>query len=175
MENSGIELPSDRHRDTLSSLNNFLTGNNRKIHFFFIDYETKNNTDEEGYTQSNYLTSAATYFNKPNNNIFNRSTDAIYIVLTKSDLLNCEDNERVERAKNYLNDDNYKAFINTIKDKCKKNSINAGILTVEPFSLGKVFFQQICEFDNSPSRRLLDILFERIRQDKKSLLDIFNQ
>lgn len=175
LENSGIELPSDRHKDTLSSLNNFLIGNNRKIHFFFIDYETKNNTDEEGYTQSNYLTSAATYFNKPNNNIFNRTTDAIYIVLTKSDLLDCEDNERVERAKNYLNDDNYKAFINTIKDKCKKNSINAGILTVEPFSLGKVFFQQVCEFDNSPSRRLLDILFDRIRQDKKSLLDIFNQ
>lgn len=175
LENSGIELPSDRHRDTLNSLNNFLVGDNRKIHFFFIDYETKNSIDEEGYSQANYLSSAATYFNKPDNNVFNRTTDAIYIVLTKSDLIDCNENERIERAKAYLNDDNYKAFINTIKDKCKKNSINAGILTVEPFSLGKVYFQQVCEFDAAPSRRLLSILFDRIRQDKKSLLDIFNK
>jgi hypothetical protein len=175
LENAGIDLPSEKHRNTLNSLNNFLQGDNRKIHFFFIDYETKNNAINGDYTQSNYLTAAAAYFNKPNNNIFNRTTDAIYIVLTKSDLLDGDESERIDKAKAYLNDDNYRSFINTIKDKCKVNSINSGILTVEPFSLGKVYFQQICEFDNGPSRKLLDILIDRIRPNKKSLLDIFNK
>jgi hypothetical protein len=174
-DNAGIKLPSESHENTLNSLNRYLNGNNRKIHFFFIDYETKNNLDDDGYTQSNYLTSAAAYFNKPDNNFFNRTTDAIYIVLTKSDLLECQENERVARAKDYLNDDNYKSFINTIKDKCRANSINAGVLTVEPFSLGKVYFQQICEFDNSSSLRIIDIMFERIRENRKSILDVFNK
>ena len=38
----------------------------------------------------------------------------------------------------YLNENNYKSFINTLKDICKKEGINGGKLTVEPFSLGKV-------------------------------------
>jgi len=174
-ENSGIELPSDQHKNTLKTLKTFLSGENRKIHFFFIDFETKNSVDDEGYTQGDYLSSALIYFNTSDSNIFSNTTDAIYIVLTKSDLLDCEEQERVEKAKTYLNEDHYKSFINSLKDKCRKNSINAGVLTVEPFTLGKLFFEQICQFDDQPSNNLLNILFERVKQDKKSLLDILKK
>ena len=160
-------------------MNNFLSSNNRKIHFFFIDYDRENRPDGNGLTQSNYLEAASTYFN--NNKVFGNSTDAIYVVLTKSDLLidengNKVNNEnRLEYAKRHLNSENYISFINTLKTICKKHSINAGKLTVEPFSLGKVYFQDICNFDGSTADNIVQILMDRIPVSRKSFFDVFNK
>lgn len=177
-KNEGRELQSS-HIDTFESLNSFLKNNNRKIHFFFVDYNRENRPDSNMLTQSDYLSAASTYFR--NNKIFGKSTDAIYVVLTKSDLLRDETGKsisyekRVEYAKKYLNENNYKSFINTLKDICKKESINAGVLTVEPFSLGKVYFQQICDFDGQSASAIVDILMERITPYRRSILDVFNK
>ena len=178
-KNASQPFPTQYHEKTFDSLNNFLKSNNRKIHFFFVDYDRENRPDSSGLNQSDYLAAASTYFK--NNAVFGKTTDAIYIVLTKSDLLLDEQgnhvplNERVEYAKKHLNENNYKAFINTLKDNCKKNSINAGKLTVEPFSLGKVYFKQICDFDGSAAENIVEILMDRIAGSKKSILDIFNK
>jgi hypothetical protein len=178
-KNAGLQLPTQSHEDTFNSLNRFLQSNNRKIHFFFIDYNKDNKPDGNGITQSDYLAAASTYFD--NNNVFNKSTDAVYIVLTKSDLMLDQDgnsindyNKRVAFAKTYLQS-NYISFINTIKNSCKKYSINGGKLEVEPFSLGKVYFKQICDFDGTAAEKLVEILMERIAGTKKSILDIFNK
>jgi hypothetical protein len=119
-KNAELQLPTQSHEDTFNSLNSFLKSNNRKIHFFFIDYDKENKRDGNGITQGDYLSAAATYFE--NNAVFNRTTDAIYIVVTKSDLMldpngnSINDyNQRVNFAKNYLNS-NYLAFINSIKN-----------------------------------------------------------
>jgi hypothetical protein len=160
-------------------VNNFLKSNNRKIHFFFIDYAKENRPDKVGKKQSDYLAGASTYFQ--NNDVFNKSTDAIYIVLTKSDLMQDKDGnaisdytQRVEFAKTYLSN-NYMSFINTLKDSCKKFSINGGKFEVEPFSLGKVYFNDICNFDGTAAEKIVEILMERIPGTKKSILDIFNK
>ncbi len=178
-KNAGLQLPTQSHIDTFNSLNKFLKSNNRKIHFFFIDYNKENRPDGNGITQSDYLSAASTYFE--NNEVFNKSTDAIYIVITKSDLMLDQNgnaindyNERVNFAKDYLQK-NYLAFINTIKNSCKKYSINGGKLEVEPFSLGKVYFKQICDFDGTAAEKLVKILLDRIAGSRKSLLDIFNK
>ncbi len=177
-KNAGEELPTKSHVNTFNSLNSFLSSTNRKIHFFFIDYNRENKPDGNGLTQSDYLAAASTYFK--NNQVFGKTTDAIYVVLTKSDLLLDEKGDtiakekRVEYAIKHLNQNNYRAFINTLKDNCKKHSINSGKLTVEPFSLGKVYFQQICNFDGSAAASIVEILMDRISGSKKSLLDIFN-
>lgn len=177
-KNAGEELPTKSHVNTFNSLNSFLSSTNRKIHFFFIDYNRENKPDGNGLTQSDYLAAASTYFK--NNQVFGKTTDAIYVVLTKSDLLLDEKGDaiakekRVEYAIKHLNQNNYSAFINTLKDNCKKHSINSGKLTVEPFSLGKVYFQQICNFDGSAAASIVEILMDRITGSKKSLLDIFN-
>ena len=116
-----------------------------------------------------------------NNRIFGKSTDAIFVVLTKSDLLrdetgNCITYEkRVEYAKKYLNENNYKSLINTLKDICKKESINAGVLTVEPFSLGEVYFQQICDFDGRSASAIVEILMDRVPASRTSILDVLNK
>jgi hypothetical protein len=178
-KNAQLQLPTQSHEDTFNSLNSFLKSNNRKIHFFFIDYNKDNRPDGNGITQSDYLSAASTYFE--NNDVFNKSTDAVYIVLTKSDLMLDQNGnpindyiQRVNFAKTYMQS-NYISFINTIKNSCKKYSINGGKLEVEPFSLGKVYFKQICDFDGTAAEKLVEILMERIVGTKKSILDIFNK
>jgi hypothetical protein len=179
LKNAGLPLPNQEYVDTFNTVNNFLKSNNRKIHFFFIDYAKENRPDKVGKKQSDYLAGASTYFQ--NNDVFNKSTDAIYIVLTKSDLMQDKDGnaisdytQRVEFAKTYLSN-NYMSFINTLKDSCKKFSINGGKLEVEPFSLGKVYFNDICNFDGTAAEKIVEILMERIPGTKKSILDIFNK
>ena len=178
-KNADLQLPTQSHEDTFNSLNSFIKSNNRKIHFFFIDYDKENKRDGNGIMQGDYLSAAATYFE--NNAVFNRTTDAIYIVVTKSDLMLDQNgnsisdyNQRVNFAKDYLNS-NYLAFINSIKNSCKKYSINGGKLEVEPFSLGKVYFKHICDFEGTAAEKLVDILLERIAGTKKSILDYFNK
>jgi hypothetical protein len=149
------------------------------VHFFFVDYDRENKPDDDGIKQSDYLAAAATYFKK--NAVFGKTTDAIYVVLTKSDLLLDENgnhiskDKRVEYAKKHLSGHNYESFVNALKGNCKKHSINGGRLTVEPFSLGKVFFRDICDFDGTAAANIIDILMERIAGTKKSILDVFNK
>lgn len=176
--NSGQPLPSRSHEETFYSLNAFLKSKNRKLHFFFIDAGRDNRRDAFGLTQGDYLQAAAVYFDR--NKLFDKTTDAIYIVLTKSDLLVDENGQhvpadlRIQYAKSYLKNQRYGAFINALKTICEDNSINGGKLTVEPFTLGKVYFQQICDFDGTTASHLVDILLDRIPGTKKSILDIFN-
>jgi hypothetical protein len=172
-QNANKELPTQQHTETLDTLLHFLNGNNRKIHFFFIDYEKENKIDADGYTQADYLQAAATYFQS--NDIFSKSTDAIYIVITKSDLMACDQSERVDSLKNYLRDANFTAFINSLKTRCKDHSINGGEILATHFSLGNVYFQQICSFSSETSENIIDILIRRIAPNKKSILDVFNQ
>lgn len=179
-KNSGRDFDTQEQMDTFSSLDRFLKSKNRKVHFFFIDYSKNNRADVSGFTQGDYLSAASTYFQR--NNIFGKSTDAIFVVLTKSDLLRDENgnpindfDSRVEAAKKHLQKSNYLSFINTLKMCCKKNSINAGRLTVEPFSLGKVYFNDICNFDGAAAERIVRILLERIPTTKKSFMDVLNK
>ena len=154
-KNAGQRLPTESHENTFRSLNSFLASKNRKLHFFFIDAGRDNRRDQRGLY-------------------------AIYVVLTKSDLLVDEDGNhvseerRLEYAKRYLRDQRYGSFITALKNICDEYSINGGKLTLEPFSLGKVYFQQICNFDGTSASRLVDILLDRIPGTKKSILDFFN-
>lgn len=172
-KNAGKSLPSQSHQDTFDTLINFLNGKNRKIHFFFIDFEKENRIDADGYRQGDYLNAASIFFK--NKDIFGKSTDAVYIVITKSDLMPCRKDEQISYSKKHLEDHNFSSFINALKERCKQHSINAGKLTIEPFSLGKVYFQQICDFDKTSASKIIDILIDRIPPNKKSILDIFNK
>ena len=172
-KNAGLNMPSQFHVDTFNLLQRFLNSSNRKIHFFFIDYGDENKMDTAGYRQSDYLSAASIFFKS--NQVFKKNTDAIYVVLTKSDLMPCSENERVAKAKEYLNNNSFKSFTNALKDSCKKHSINAGRLTFELFSLGKVYFNQICDFDGTTAENIINILLDRVPTTKDSILDFFNR
>ncbi len=173
---AGKPFPSLSHENTFNLLNKFLKSNNRKVHFFFIDYDRENKPDDNKLKQSDYLAAANVYFK--NNAIFDKTTDAIYVVLTKSDLM-LDDNGNpipkdkcVEYAKNHLRGHNYSAFINTLHANCKKFNINGRRLTIEPFSLGKVYFRDICDFEGSYAAEIVKILMERIPSTKNSILGV---
>lgn len=172
---AGLPFKSTDHETTFNAVETFLRTNNPKIHFFFVDYETGNKTDADGLTQLNYLQAATTYFANPSNKIFDRTTQAIYIVLTKSDMLNGEKENRREETRRYLTSERVIAFVNVLKEKCVRYGINGGNLDFIPFSLGKVFFQQICEFDKETSKDVIKKFTEKIRAERNTIFDIFNR
>jgi hypothetical protein len=175
--NAGKSMPTGDHQKTFEKLKQFLSDDNRKIHFFFIDYDRQNRTDDFGYLQSDYLDAAALYFSKSENNVFGKSTDAIYVVLTKSDLMRDNDGnkvpakKRVEYAKQHLAGKGFASFVEALRDNCIEHGINAGKLTIEPFSLGEVYFQRICRFDDSSAQDIVKILIDRIDPKRTSFLD----
>jgi len=155
---AGQELRTN-HKAVFNNLKNYLAGPNRKIHFFVIDL-SKDPTEildkKSSASQLTYLNAAQGFFN--NNDTFKRSTDAIYIITTKSDLLDCEETEKEDRAADHLKK-NFPAFINELKDVCKKYKINDNSnLKVIPFSIGKVYFQDICKFNPAYSAKIVQIL-----------------
>lgn len=171
-----------QYEKTFTTVQRYLNSKNKKIHFFFIDYSKNNIMDNQraGVRHSDYLQAAANYFDK--SEIFKNHTDAIYVVLTKSDLMVDEDGNRVpeklwvQYAKKHLEGSNYTAFISTLKRMCSKYGINGGKLTIEPFSLGEVYFKDICNFDGKTAGKILDILMKRISKDDKfSWKKIFNK
>jgi hypothetical protein len=85
-----------------------------------------------------------------------------------------DEDEKIEFAKNYLTQQGYKSFIQTLKSKCRENGINNGELELIPFSLGKVYFRDLCEFNSNSANKILDILIEKIPPNKKKFFNIFN-
>ncbi|AOW11018.1 hypothetical protein [Flavobacterium gilvum] len=173
-KNASKKLPTIHHQETFDTLINYLKGNNRKMHFFFVDYDKKNNADQDGYTQANYLNAAATFFNNPEYNIFGKTTDAVYVVVTKSDLMPEDKNSKKDQISQYLNE-NYTSFVNSLGDKCKKHSINGKRILGTPFSIGTVYFEQICDFNPETAENIIDILMRRIAPTGESILDVFNK
>lgn len=176
LKNARQKLTTQKE-ETFNTLINYLNGNNRKLHFFFVDYNKGNYKDQDGYTQSQYLNGAATFFNNPDYNIFGKTTDAIYVVLTKSDLMPDENKSKKEQVKDYLNDKNnkYVSFIKSLRNKCVQHSINGERIIGIPFSLGSVYFEQICEFNPETAENIIDVLMRRIKPSEKSILDVFNK
>ena len=162
------------HQETFTLLEKYLQGTNRKMHFFFIDYSKNNELDiDYRRTQANYLNAASLYFR--NRSIFKNTTDAIYLVITKSDLMPFTSQEQKnEEAKRFVTE-KFSGFVNGLKDICKKYDINGGVLTVIPFSLGEVFFQKICKIDDFSSNKIIDILIERIRPQKEIWTNVLNK
>jgi hypothetical protein len=138
-KNANRPLPL-QHEETFNSLLRFLENGNRKLHFFFIDYERSNSVDQDGYTQANYLNAAATFFNDPKYDFFRKTTDAIYIVITKSDLMPSNNESKAHQLIQYLSEENFTAFVNSLKAKCKLHSINDGKLLGTPIFIRQSLF-----------------------------------
>ena len=157
--------------ESFNKLLRYLKGKNRKIHFFFVDYGRGNKKNKNGITQKTYLDAAANYFNK--HNIIDENTDAIYLVLTKSDLLEPDRHKRKSKMNEEMKSSTYPSLVSSLRSICKKHRINGGILTGFPFSLGNVYFQTICHFEKeSGAETIIEILTKRIQPDKgKSIFD----
>lgn len=127
---------------------------NRKIHFFVIEYGAEDKL-YEGLPQRVYLDGALSYVK--NTDIFKKETDAIFIMITKTDKLMNPSKELIIK---YISE-KYKGFYNGLEDICINYEINKGQVDVIPFSLGEVCFQNFCKFNSKPADNIVRILLNR--------------
>lgn len=172
MRMAGLQLPPDREF-MLDKLTEILTDNDkkltkRKIHFFVIEYgghdrkiELINGTHVDQVT---LLEGVKNYINN-HDEIFTRATDAIYILMTKSDLAG--DGDVRQTLKDYITD-NYQGFYRSLVGVCrnKKYEINKGNVVVMPFTLGEVCFQSLCQFNPTTARNVINTILGRVWSEK---------
>lgn len=168
--NSNILADDDRGNieKAFETLDILLSSKNQKIHFFFIDYqqETKGIRDKHNLTQENYLNAAAIYF-RDREDIFKKKTDAVYVVVTKSDQIK-SDNEstshlngeiRTQLAGRFLSE-NFGNFMDVIKHRCKKDSVD---FNVKIFSIGDVYFKSICKINYYYATNIVEDLLKKVK------------
>ena len=155
-------ISSDGARATFDALKLLLDSKNQKIHFFFVDYnqETKGSKDRHGLTQENYLDAAATYF-RDIDDIFKKRTDAVYVVVTKSDEIKSGDRNQV--AKQFL-EENFGSFMDIMKKRCKDDNVSFG---VKMFSIGDVYFKRICRLNPKYAEDIIEVLLDTVKPYKK--------
>ena len=141
----------------LDTLTNVLVDNrsvNRKMHFFVIEYGAEDRL-YEGLPQKVYLNGALSYIKSTG--IFRKDTDAIFIMITKTDKVK---NATKDTFAQYIND-KYLGFVNGLEQICKDNEINKGRVEKIAFSLGEVCFQNYCRFNSRPAENVVNIILQR--------------
>ena len=158
-EDAGEPL-TEEQRTVLKTLTNILIDNrtnNRKIHFFVIEYGAEDR-EYEGLPQKDYLEAAVAYIQRTG--IFKKDTDGLYLLITKVDKAQVKGKELEDKLRLYLSE-NYLGFYNGLKKVCKDNEINRGIVEIQPFTLGKVCFQNYCKFEDESAVEVVRTLIKR--------------
>lgn len=169
LSNAKKPMSEDKLR-TLAKATRLLKGNhkvNRKIHFFVLEFNGHNKLFK-GLTQKTLLTGALSYIK--DTGIFKTETDAIYLLITKSDLAEAYDyDSRNEILANYIRD-NYGQFYNGLKNICEdpEIEINDGIVDIIPFSLGEICFQNLCRFNHAYASTVVEIILDRAKGFKNN-------
>lgn len=146
--------------DVLATINDIFITNrteNRKIHFFVIEYGAEDRKYMD-IRQATYLQSAAEYINMTG--IFKKDTDAVYILVTKVDKAKASGAELMENLKEHITT-KYAGFYKGLKKICTDNEINNGAIKVIPFSLGEVCFQYYCKFDTASADNVVKEIMDR--------------
>ncbi len=154
--------------EALTSLDNILVSNvtsNQKIHVFVIEYGAENR-EYEGLPQKDYLDGVVHYI--ADTGILKKNTDQIYVLVTKADKVEATDeNDRNEKITKYLYDEGYASFLRQLQAICEKYEINGGHLTIMPFSLGKVCFQDYLKF----APHYATVFLKKLLKDTKEFKD----
>jgi len=168
------------HKDLEKERNlveNLLSNKNRKIHFFFIDYANDDNNGKQNIHFSNLCA----IFNSKK--YFEKNTDFIYIVITKVDMIDENENNRRNKAIKYFNE-NYRSFRNNIGKICQDNEIDFGDeyktgdysflddYTLD-FSMGEVLFLRMCRFNKTSSLKIVKILLDKVQKERSGKFSIF--
>lgn len=130
---------------------------NRKMHFFVIEYGAEDRL-YEGLRQSVYLEAAVAYIQRTG--IFKKDTDGIYLLISKVDKAHVEGNELREKLREYISK-YYQGFYNGLTKICKDNEINGGKVEIQPFTLGSVCFQNYCKFQDDTAATVVRTIIKR--------------
>lgn len=157
---SGLPFERQEQADAINTLDNILVKNrtnNRKIHFFVVEYGAQDKKIRS-MSQDSYLQAAISYINEID--IFDEFTDGVYMIVTKVDKANVDESELGTHLANYI-ETYYKGLYGGLVDICEKKEINGGRVSRFPFSIGKVCFQNLCMFDKEWTHRIIEEIKER--------------
>ena len=116
---SGLPFERQEQADAINTLDNILVKNrtnNRKIHFFVVEYGA-HDKKIRNMSQDSYLQAAISYINEMD--IFDEFTDGVYMIVTKADKANVEESELGAHLANYI-DTYYKGLYGGLVDICEK-------------------------------------------------------
>jgi hypothetical protein len=148
----------DVKADALKNAMDYLADSrNKKIHFFVVEYGG-HDKEWEGLRMVNYLDNMVGFLKDAQ--VFKKSTVGVYVLVTKCDKINCEPEERPERAFQYVSE-KLPSFWNTLKNTCGQTGV--GDLKILSFSVGDVFAQNICEFNDQDTSKVIDKLLTKTR------------
>ena len=122
---------------------------NRKMHFFVLEYGAER-WEKNGKTQDDYLTTSFDYLKQLG--IYNKATDGIYIIVTKSDIAKRHGADVDEVVKKYIKE-HYMNFYKNVSDECAKQEIDFDTI---PYSIGTVCMKNLCEFNPAPAKNILE-------------------
>lgn len=160
---------SEQHQQTLNLVKGYLNDNrNPKIHFFVVEYGAEDKT-WEGIYMKDYLSTCSRFIK---DNKILKNSNGVYILVTKCDKIGCSDDEIVDQAELYVKD-KLPAFYNNLDKSCQKFGISD--FQVIPFSIGEVFANQLCNYDDSFIDDVIEVLLAKTRGIKKSKLDWLKQ
>ena len=158
---------------TLTHLKGYLGNkNNRKISFFVVEYGA-HDVEWDGVPMGDYLARCSLYMK--NNKILRSSTNAVYIIVTKCDRIpnyyNMSRKEVAEAALDYV-----KTYLGSFYENLKEACKEAGVadMKVVSFSVGDVFAQQLCYFNDEHTAKVLDLLLERAQPVRKGFINWLN-
>ncbi len=143
---------------------------NKKIHFFIVAYGEENKQwDEEGVPMINYLEASMNYLRQAK--IIRRSTNGVYLLVTKADTMPCAPNEREQFAVDYVRN-NMPSFYNSLSYLCSKSGVSD--FQIMPFCVGRVFAQTLCHFERENTDSVLDRLISKSATEKGSFFNFLN-
>lgn len=125
---------------------------NPKYHIFVLD-----SNPLIGIDQLRFLHNAVIYFG--DKRFFNKTTRGISVLVTKCDVLSTDRSKWVDYSIRMLID-KYSAFVDKLKRIVTDLHINNGEIPVIPFSIGEVFFQNLCLYDSESSKVFLELVMK---------------
>lgn len=148
----------DYENEQMKNVRNILVGggsekrkNNRKIHFIIVEYGC-------GEDQINRLNDTINYINETG--IFKNNTNAICLIVTKSDRLNPDDYDDCNSKVNeYMRSGRRKTFTGALENVCKDSRV--GGFEILPFSLGEVCFQRYCKLNTEYAEEIVKEIIKR--------------
>lgn len=126
---------------------------NNKIHFFVVAYDSdKEMVGPNGeYRIEDLLANMIMLLN--NNNVFRKTTVGVYVLITKTDKIQASDEDIPQSAGEYLIN-KFPTFWANLSDACSNAHI--GDLKTIAFSVGRVFAQNLCFFNDKYTKKVTD-------------------
>lgn len=155
----GQPFKTKHHEETYRQLKMHLNNmDNPKYHFFILDSQNS----EQQMLNLQYVA-----LRLGENDIFNETTLGINLIVTKSDLLSSNRRQWLECAMHHV-EHHYAFFANTLKHIIGPHCLGLtdGRIKVIPFSIGEVFFKDLCIFNLESAKVLVDELIDYAKESE---------